>query len=183
MLVKIFAVLMIASVLAMFVGLIKPRAVGLKARWKVIVVYPVSAIVFMLALGWQLSVADEEEAEARAAQAKHDLMMGQVCRATVSMLMGGDVKTIGVDRHSGSTKDRVVHVSYVRESDNKRWFQKCKVEGNHVIWASDMPNEGYHRWRNHPADEKFEFKLIEEGRFIIKMDNPDGSSDSKEFLF
>lgn len=183
MLIKIFSILMIASVFAMFVGLIKPNAVGLKSRWKVIIVYPISAIAFMLALGWQLNVADEEEAEARAAQAKQDQMMGQLCRATISMLMGRDVKTIGVDRYSGSPKNRVVHVSYVRESDNKQWFQKCMLEDNRVIWASDMPNEGHHRWRNHPADEIFEFTRIDEGHFILKMNNPDGSGDSKEFTF
>lgn len=180
MLIKVFSILMIASVLAVFVGLIKPSAVGLKSRWKVIIVYPLSAIAFMLALGWQLDVADEEKAEARAAQANHDQMMGQVCRAAISMLMGRDVKTIGVESYSGSPKNRVVHVSYVRESDNKQWFQKCKLEGNSVIWASDMPDEGYHRWRNNPADEKFEFTRIDEGHFMMKMKYPDGS---KEFTF
>jgi len=69
---------------------------------------------------------------------------GQVCCATVSMLMERDVKAIGVDRYSGSPKNPVVHVSYIREFDKKRWLQKCKVEENRVIWASDMPNEGYH---------------------------------------
>ncbi len=181
MLIKIFFILMIGSVLAVFIGLIKPKAVGLKSRWKVIIVYPISAILFMLALVWQLSVADAEEAEARAAQAKHDQMMGQVCRATVSMLMGKDVRTIGVERHSGSPKNRVVHVSYVRDSDNKRWFQKCKLERHRVIWASDMPNEGYHRWRDHPTDERFEFTRIDEGHFMMKLKYPDGSGDSKEF--
>lgn len=183
MLIKIFSILMIASVLAVIVGLIKPSAVGLTSRWKVIFIYPISAIAFMLALGWQLNVADEEEAEARAAQAKQDQMMGQLCRATISMLMGRDVKTIGVERYSGSPKNRVAHVSYVRESDNKQWFQKCKLEDNRVIWASDMPNEGYHRWRDLSADEIFEFNLIQEGRFMLLMLNPDGSGDSKEFTF
>lgn len=183
MLIKIFSILMAASVIAVFVGLIKPDAVGMKSRWKVIIVYPTSAIIFMLALAWQLSVADEGKTEAREAQTRHDQMMGLVCRAAISMLMERDVKTISVERYSGSPKNRVVHVGYVRESDNTEWFQKCKLEDNRVIWASDIPNKGYHRWRNHPADETFEFTHIEEGRFMMTLKYPDGSGDSKEFTF
>lgn len=96
---------------------------------------------------------------------------------------GKGCEAIGVDRYSGSPKNRVVHVSYIRESDNKRWLQKCKVEENRVIWASDMPNEGYHRWRNHPGDERIEFTRVEKGRFMMNLKHPDGSGDSREYSF
>ncbi|EJF4694256.1 hypothetical protein M8S30_004424 [Salmonella enterica] len=96
---------------------------------------------------------------------------------------GKGCEAIGVDRYSGSPKNRVVHVSYIRESDNKRWLQKCKVEENRVIWASDMLNEGYHRWRNHPGDERIEFTRVEEGRFMMNLKHPDGSGDSREYSF
>lgn len=73
------------------------------------------------------------------------------------MLMGRDVKTISVERHSGSPDNRLVHVGCVRESDNKRSLKKCRGVGNRVIWVSDMPNEGYHLWRDDIADEKIKF--------------------------
>ena len=55
-----------------------------------------------------------------------------ICKATISIVMGREPSVMSVDRVSGG----VVHLSYTR-SDGTHWGYRCKLQGNRAIWATD----------------------------------------------
>lgn len=95
----------------------------------------------------------------------------EICRATVSVLMGRQVKLIKVDQMEGD----VVAVHYVRPDDKTRWDYRCKTVGQRVLWASLTG-----RWRDHPMDEVLSFAVV---GTTLKIDQrfTDGSGSTKSF--
>lgn len=108
---------------------------------------------------------------ARPADAQDTKELDFVCRATMSAIFGHDIsiiKTTGI-------KDGIASSSYVRPSDGTVWSNRCKIEGNRIIWASDTG-----RWRTHPMDEVITYSKA--GRTLtITQKFDDGSSIVKEF--
>lgn len=74
----------------------------------------------------------------------------QICIATIAKIMGRDPLIIKID----ALKGNVTYLSYNRPSDGSRWANRCKLEGNKVIWASETG-----RWRTDPNDSKITFSI------------------------
>lgn len=100
--------------------------------------------------------------------------LGHLCRATISMIMGRPISIIRVD----SLSARLAHVSYTRPDDGGLWQQKCKTDGNHVVWGAP---DG--RWRDmYDWEERMIFSFKEQGeRLVINQRHPDGSGQTQEF--
>ena len=84
--------------------------------------------------------------------------VGRVCRAAIASINGRDAAIIKVDK----IEDGIAYVSYKRPDDGKKWKNRCRLEGNKVIWAAvdlDGPGSGPGRWRNDPADEVITYKI------------------------
>jgi hypothetical protein len=112
------------------------------------------------------------------AAAKPEVNQDAVCRAAIATLGLRDPKTVNVSKHEGD----VAHLGYRRESDGKWWFQRCKLEGNQVIWAWDeiqWQNTG--RWRTHPNDGKVLFEVDAASGIKIILEHGDGSKTERYF--
>lgn len=99
---------------------------------------------------------------------------GKVCRAVVAVLNGRDVEIIRVYKFEKG----MPYVSYKRPDDGKVWKNRCKFDGNRVIWSGvDIPGygPGPGRWRDGPYDEKIVFE-IREGGVLLIMTYDDGSA-------
>ena len=105
--------------------------------------------------------------------------LGRVCRATIAALMGRDPSIIQVDRLSGG----IAYTSYSRPSDGSIWKNRCRVEGDRVIWSAvdlNGPGTGPGRWRTHPLDETITY-TIDGAQVSIKMTYSDGSVSEKTY--
>jgi hypothetical protein len=49
-------------------------------------------------------------------------------------MMGRDPKIMRITR----VQDGIIYLSYKRQDDGKDWAYRCKIEGDKVIWSSDM---------------------------------------------
>lgn len=61
-----------------------------------------------------------------------------------------------------SVSDGIAQVSYTRVEDGKVWKNRCRIEGDRVIWGTidaDGPGTGFGRWREDPADEVITFRI------------------------
>ncbi|QSX34171.1 hypothetical protein JYB87_02680 [Shewanella avicenniae] len=67
-----------------------------------------------------------------------------ICRASMATALQQDINTIDVVDKSG----KLVYVSYTNRDDWSRDIYRCKLEGNHVLWA---PNKG--EWQNQNAGQ------------------------------
>lgn len=89
-----------------------------------------------------------------------DHQIGRVCRAAIGAIMARDPANIRVD----SVSDGIAQVSYARFEDGKVWKNRCRIEGDRVIWGTidaHGPDAGYGRWHDGPADEVVTFQIIE----------------------
>ena len=94
-----------------------------------------------------------------------------ICKAGVATVMGRDPSIMRIDTEVGG----VLYLSYVRADDGSLWSNKCKVDGNLIIWAS---NTG--RWRNHPADPRLSYRIQAEIIYVEEKYS-DGSATKKSF--
>lgn len=109
-----------------------------------------------------------------------DVSALKICKAATAMSMGKDIQIMNAEK----TKDPgVYHVFYDRPSDNTRWGQLYKFEGNRIIWASaEEPSDLNHkgRWRIHPLDEKFTYQRT--GDIVtITIEYSGSNKDSRQF--
>lgn len=93
-----------------------------------------------------------------------------VARFTMSSVMGQPPKTIKVNK-----VDEQYFVSYKRESDNKKFDYKVKMDKDIAVWA---PIDG--RWRNSKDDETIRFKEIDNTLRITQIFS-DGSNSINSF--
>jgi len=70
----------------------------------------------------------------------------------------------------------IYEIFYVRKSDGTHWHNKCRVEGNLIIWGA---LDG--RWRIHPSDSKVTFEVSGDN-IIVKETYADGSSTIETYL-
>lgn len=106
--------------------------------------------------------------------AADEAMLGRVCRATISAIMGRDSSTIEA---VGFLND-YVETRYVRPEDDKVWFNRCKLNGNQVIWRTvdaAGPGTGLGRWRDSVEDEFISFEVVDDRKIKINQKFADGS--------
>lgn len=102
-----------------------------------------------------------------------------VCRGAVAAIFSQPIDTIEEYHH----ESEISYVFYTRANDQTEWRNRCRINGNRVIWAGvdiDGPGTGNGRWRNHPMDEVIEFDLSET-QLIIRQLFSDGSSIVDQF--
>lgn len=124
--------------------------------------------LFVAAIAVPLSLA----AASAHAQGQHKPSPEAVCKAAIAAIMGRDPATIKATRGV----DGVVETSYVRPGDGTRWSQRCRLEGDKVVWASDTG-----RWRDSPADEVITFSVGPDRSVTIKQTYQDGSASEETF--
>jgi hypothetical protein len=94
-------------------------------------------------------------------------------QAAIVAMTGRDPKSVEVMR----TEGEVIFLSYVRPSDGTRWNNRCKLQGDRVIWASEPS-----RWRTDPRDEAIYFESGAGGRELkIIQRFADGSSSVETY--
>ena len=98
----------------------------------------------------------------------------QICKATISALMGRDPSIIKVN----SQAEGIVALSYIQPDDGTEWKTRCKIEEQTVIWASDPDG----RWRTDPIDSEIVFDIdTVNSRLEIQETFPDGSISENVF--
>ena len=97
----------------------------------------------------------------------------QICKATISSIMGRDPRIIQVDRIAGD----IIYLSYIRPDDGRKWAYRLKLQGNRVIWASDVG-----RWRNSEYDSKIVYSIAGDV-LSIEEKFSDGSKLKKSYSF
>jgi hypothetical protein len=118
------------------------------------------------------SPASETPAPAPVA-ALSDADLGRVCRAAVAALNGRDPAIIKVEHITGD----MAYVGYRRPDDGKVWKNRCRVEGDRVVWSAvdlDGPGSGPGRWRTHPDDETITYS-IDGATVKVRVGFSDGS--------
>lgn len=107
----------------------------------------------------------------------------ELCRATISALFSKPVKIISVYRNSGNE----VRVKYTRKMDKTVWKNKCKIEGDTIVWGAVDPdrvgNESAGRWRIRYAegDEKISYNATSEKLRLIVSDELGDNPRHHEF--
>lgn len=98
----------------------------------------------------------------------------QICKATISAVMGRDPSIIKID----SEEEGIVYLSYIRPDDGQEWKSKCKLNSQSVIWASEPDG----RWRTDDMDTEISFSInADEKQLTIKETFSDGSSNEDTF--
>ena len=93
-----------------------------------------------------------------------------VCRATIAAIMGREPDTIKVTKFVSG----IVYTSYLRPNDGTRWSNRCRIDGNRVIWATDTG-----RWRTHALDPKITYSVLLESEEIEIVEEISPSNRSK----
>lgn len=93
-----------------------------------------------------------------------------IARYTMAYIMGEPTKIIKVKKN----RDFYI-VSYIRQSDSKKFEYKVKFENDNIVWANI---DG--RWRDSQYDEKLKF-LEKENSLQIIQTFSDGSLDIQEY--
>ncbi|MCY1533882.1 hypothetical protein D9M68_692330 [compost metagenome] len=93
-----------------------------------------------------------------------------VARFAISSIIGQPSKTIKVKTENG-----LYIVSYIRNSDSKKFDYKIKIDEEKILWAN---LDG--RWRDTEYDEKISFEENDQTIKIIQTFS-DNSVDIKEF--
>ncbi|WP_137173204.1 hypothetical protein [Massilia sp. HP4] len=95
----------------------------------------------------------------------------QICRAAISAVMGRDPKTLKVTKVDSG----VIHLSYSRPDDETVWEQRCRVEGQKVVWATKSG-----RWREHTLDDVITYTVTGTS-LTISQKFTDGSTVVKSY--
>ena len=73
--------------------------------------------------------------------------------------------------------DGVVALTYARPFDNFVFAYRCRIEGDHVVWADDPG-----RWRDGAKDAKVSFEITGDGdRLRIIISRANGKSAEQLF--
>jgi len=119
---------------------------------------------------------NRDYAQQRALEAEPSTLFSrsQICKATISSMMGRDLSIVKVDSQS----EGITYLSYIRPDDNTEWKFRCKIEGSSIIWAAEPDG----RWRTDPADSELTFSIDSENKNLtIRETFSDGSSSEDVF--
>jgi hypothetical protein len=95
----------------------------------------------------------------------------QICRAAIGALMGRDPKIIKVSKIDSG----IIYLIYSRPDDGTIWEQRCRIEGQKLVWATKSG-----RWREHPLDEVITYAAT--GTSVtINQKFTDGSTVTKSY--
>jgi hypothetical protein len=96
-----------------------------------------------------------------------------ICRTAIASIMGRDPKMMQITLTTGD----VLILTYTRPIDNFVWTYRCRLEGNHVLWAIEPG-----RWRDNPRDDKISFEVIDGGKQLLIIEvHSDGSTTKQLF--
>lgn len=98
----------------------------------------------------------------------------EACKAAIAALNGRDPATM----KGKKLADDLVHVSYIRPDDGKRWQSRCRIDdANHLTWAQfDAFGDGQQgRWR---TEDTVEFSI--EGKSLHVKVSTEGELMSDE---
>lgn len=98
----------------------------------------------------------------------------EACKAAIAALNGRDPATM----KGKKLADDLVHVSYIRPDDGKRWQSRCRIDdANHLTWAQfDAFGDGQQgRWR---TEDTVEFSV--EGKSLHVKVSTEGELISDE---
>lgn len=106
---------------------------------------------------------------ATVATAKEPITQGQICKATIAVMMGRSPSIITVVRTEGD----VVFLRYTR-ADGTKWANRCSVSpaAKRVHWATEPG-----RWRNMPEDGRMSYSLSADGGTVTIVQTMPGSGD------
>ena len=96
-----------------------------------------------------------------------DHQLGRICRAAIGALMARDPANIGVD----SVSNGIAQVSYTRVADGKVWKNRCRIQGDRVIWGvvdTNTPDSGNGGWRDAPTDQVTTYRIREPNVLITQ---------------
>ncbi|MEO8320770.1 MAG: hypothetical protein ABI561_20875 [Bradyrhizobium sp.] len=88
-----------------------------------------------------------------------------ICRTAIATIMDRDPKLV----QATDAPDGVVVLTYARPFDNFVFSYRCRLDGDHVVWA-DEPG----RWRDGAKDAKVSFEVVgatERLRIIVSRAN------------
>lgn len=88
-----------------------------------------------------------------------------ICRTAIAAVMDRDPKQVQAKDAPGG----VVALTYARPFDNFVFAYRCRIEGDHVVWADDPG-----RWRNGAKDAKVSFEVVgndERLRIVVSRAN------------
>ena len=105
------------------------------------------------------------------APAKGVVNQAKICKAAIGAMMNRDPAIISVD----SEIDGTTFLSYIRQTDNTRWNQKCKLSGKFVMWGTATG-----RWRDNPADERISYEITSSS-VVIRQQFSDGGITQKSY--
>ncbi|MGB5855446.1 MAG: hypothetical protein WBH20_09345 [Oceanisphaera sp.] len=104
-----------------------------------------------------------------------------ICAASIATMMGRPLSILRVDNTADGNIDGPIHfLHYVRPNDGSKWFYKCKIIKDKIIWGSNNSDSGG-RWRTHELDDVITFKVENEVDLTINEHFSDGSSREKTF--
>lgn len=98
----------------------------------------------------------------------------EACKAAIAAINGRDPATM----KGKKLADDLVHVSYIRPDDGKRWQSRCRIDdANHLTWAQfDAFGDGQQgRWR---TEDTVEFSV--EGKSLHVKVSTEGELMSDE---
>ncbi|MCL1074737.1 hypothetical protein [Shewanella dokdonensis] len=72
-------------------------------------------------------------------QTQNKFSATEICKATMATALQHDVSTISLVDKNG----KLVYVSYTDPTDSSQNIYRCRLDGDHVLWA---PNKG--QWQN-----------------------------------
>lgn len=97
----------------------------------------------------------------------------EACKAAIAAINGREPSTMKGSKIDGG----LIHVSYVRPDDGKRWQSRCRIDdANHLTWAAfDAFGDGQQgRWRD---EDTVEFTVSNQKMHITVSESGETISD------
>lgn len=138
--------------------------------------------MFIAAVGNMASIAIKAHFNKKYTRENRGFFSEQgICAATIATMMGRPLSILKVDNTADDDIHGPIHfLHYTRPNDGSKWFYKCKLIKNKIIWASNN-SDSSGRWRTHELDEVITFKVDNKIDLTINEDFGDGSSREKTF--